>query len=149
MENIDRFIELKQQGYYCSQILLLMGLENQGKSNPDLVRAVEGLAGGIGFSGEVCGALSAGACLLGLYAGKGLPDEEEDLRLNLMILDLVDWFKKEIGEQYGGIRCADIVEAPQRQKMPRCAGIVAQTYQKVNDLLVENGFELSGNLDER
>ncbi|MFZ0931868.1 MAG: C-GCAxxG-C-C family protein, partial [Syntrophobacteraceae bacterium] len=60
MEEMIRMIHLAEQGFYCSQILLLMGLEARGKNNVDLVRSVSGLAGGIGFSGEVCGALTGG-----------------------------------------------------------------------------------------
>ena len=72
-----------------------MGLEAQGKQNADLVRAMEGLAGGVGFCGDICGALTGGACLLALYAGRGLPDEGEDSRLNLMIADLAEWFSQD------------------------------------------------------
>ena len=53
------------------------------------------------------GHLTGGACLLGLYAGKGAPAEEENLRLNFMIEDLVKWFKAGYGQEYGGIRCED------------------------------------------
>ena len=70
---------------------------------------MDGLAGGLGFSGEVCGALTGGACLLGLYAGRGSLDEDEDERLNLMITELVEWFSDEYGEMYGGIHCETIL----------------------------------------
>jgi hypothetical protein len=93
MDDLDRMRELKQQGFFCSQILMTLGLELQGKENPDLIRAMHGLAGGLGFTGETCGALTGGACLLGLYAGKGQPGDEENLKLNFMIEDLVKWFR--------------------------------------------------------
>jgi C_GCAxxG_C_C family probable redox protein len=112
-------IELNFQGFHCSQILLFMGLEAQGKRDPDLIRAMNGLAGGMGFSGEVCGALTGGACLLGLYAGRGAPDEEEHLNLNLMITQLVEWFSVEFGEKYGGIRCSS--NFGRRAQKPVCA----------------------------
>lgn len=75
--------------FYCSQMILLQGLEQLGKTNPDLIRAMHGLAGGLGFSGELCGALTDGASLLGLYAGKGTPEQPEYPRLDFMIVDLV------------------------------------------------------------
>lgn len=46
MEELMRMIELQRQGLYCSQILVSMGLQDQDKDNPDLVRAVQALAGG-------------------------------------------------------------------------------------------------------
>ena len=63
----DRMAQLHLQGFHCAQILLLLGLEHQGKENPDLIRAMDGLSGGRGpeFSGEKLrrfdwGGLSAG-----------------------------------------------------------------------------------------
>lgn len=144
MDDMERMREMKAQGFYCSQILMKLGLELQGKDNPDLVRAAHGLAGGLGFSGELCGALSGGAILLGLYAGKGQPEEEQDPRLDFMIVDLVNWFKQEYGQSYGGIRCEDIVGDSGKNMATRCPLIVAGTFQRVKELLVENGFDLAG-----
>ena len=136
-------MELAGQGFYCSQILLFMGLEAQGRSNPDLIRAMSGLAGGMGFSGDVCGALTGGACLLGLYAGKGTLEDEEDPKLNLMITELVEWFCGQFGEAYGGIHCSAILDDDPRNRTARCPALVTGVYEKVKDLLVENGFDLT------
>jgi C_GCAxxG_C_C family probable redox protein len=144
MDDIDQIISLRKQGFYCSQMLILRGLELLGKTNPDLVRAMHGLAGGLGFSGELCGALTGGACLLGLYAGKGTPEQEEDPRLFFMVTDLVKWFKAEYGEPFGGIRCEEILAGNSQNKAVRCPVMVAGTLQKVKELLIENGFDLSG-----
>jgi C_GCAxxG_C_C family probable redox protein len=137
-------IHLAKQGFYCSQILLLMGLEAQGKDNVDLIRSMSGLAGGLGFYGEVCGTLTGGACLLGLYAGRGTPGEEEDECLNLMISELVEWFADEYGRKYGGIKCENILGDDPAARTTRCPGIVLETYGKIKDLLFQNGFDLSG-----
>ena len=144
MDELDRMRELRQQGFYCSQILLIMGMELQGKDNPDLVAAMNGLAGGIGFMGETCGALTGGACLLGLYAGRGTPEQEEDPRLLFMSEQLVEWFKQQYAAQYGGIRCAEIIGPGGRDLGSRCPGIVLGTFQKIKELLVENGLDLAG-----
>jgi len=143
MDEMTRIKGLKAQGFCCSQILALLGLEMQGKENPDLVRAMRALCGGIGGTGDVCGALTGGACVLGLYAGKGTSDEEDNFLLELMVADLAEWFKTEYGEPYGGIHCIEIV-GEQGQNQIRCGGIVAGTIQKVKELLVEYGYELSG-----
>jgi len=144
MDDLDRMRELKQQGFFCSQILMTLGLELQGKENPDLIRAMHGLAGGLGFTGETCGALTGGACLLGLYVGKGQPSDEENLKLNFMIEDLVKWFKAGYGQDYGGIRCETILAGVPNGQATRCPVMVAGTFQKVKELLVENGFDLAG-----
>ncbi|HIJ68428.1 MAG TPA: C_GCAxxG_C_C family protein [Deltaproteobacteria bacterium] len=139
-----QMIRLAGQGFHCSQILLFMGLEAQGKSNPDLIRAMSGLAGGLGFTGDTCGALTGGACLLGLYAGRGTPEEQEDEKLNLMISELVDWFSEEYGKLYGGIRCDIILGDDPRNRTTRCPNMVLGSYGKVKTLLSEYGFDLSG-----
>lgn len=144
MDDSIRIMELKTQGFYCSQILVLLGLELQGKNNPDLVRSIQALAGGIGFSGNLCGALTGGSCLLGLYAGKGKPEEQEDERLNLMLLSLVDWFTETTGSQYSGINCDQILEGKQSNIPSRCPPLILAVYQKVKQLLVEYGFDLNG-----
>jgi len=144
MTSPDDMATLRKQGFYCSQILILEGLGMMRKSNPDLVRAMQGLAGGLGFTGELCGALSGGAALLGLYAGKGTPVQVEDPRLDFMIEDLVRWFKAEYGEPYGGIRCAEILAGDNQNKLIRCPLLVAGVLERVKDLLVQNGFDLRG-----
>lgn len=144
MDEYERMLELRRQGYYCSQILLQMGMDLLGKESPDILRGAHALSGGIGFSGETCGALTGGACLLGLYAGKGTPADEDDPRLMFMAEDLVKWFKADTGARYGGIRCDEILGEGNKDMGSRCPAIVLGTYQKVKELLVENGFELGG-----
>jgi C_GCAxxG_C_C family probable redox protein len=143
MDELLRMLELSGQGFHCSQILLFLGLEAQGKSDPDLIRAMAGLAGGVGFCGDLCGALSGGACLIALYAGRGTPDEVDDPKLNLMVSELVEWFTQEFSECYGGIHCREILAEDPRNQAVRCPGIVARTYQKAKALLLEHGFDLA------
>ena len=147
MGELERLQELKQQGFYCSQILVMLGLEAQGKQNPDLVRAMQGLAGGLGFYGDTRGALTGGACLLGLYAGKGLPEEPEALHLDFMIRELVEWFKDGFGQEYGGIRCENILSGTPKNQPLRCPTIVAGTFQQIKEILVANGYDLAGSLE--
>jgi C_GCAxxG_C_C family probable redox protein len=134
-----RIARYKQQGFYCSQILVLLGLELQGQENPELVRAMHGLAVGLG-AGEVCGALTGGAALLGLYAGRGQAEELEDPRLNAMLQTLVEWFHETYGAPFGGIRCAEILAGNPQNKV-RCGQMVRGVYEKVQALLLENGFD--------
>jgi C_GCAxxG_C_C family probable redox protein len=144
MDDLIRMLELHQQGFTCSQILLMLGLEAQGKDDPDLIRAMHALAGGIGGCGDVCGTLTGGACLLGLYAGRGSAEEAEDPRLNSMIGELAAWFADTYGQLYGGIHCADILAGDPQNKTSRCPGIVSSAYEKVKELLTTNGFDLTG-----
>ncbi|MDD2852779.1 MAG: C-GCAxxG-C-C family protein [Desulfuromonadaceae bacterium] len=137
-----RMMELSYNGYYCSQILVMLGLEAQGKSNPDLIRAIGGLANGCGFSGGPCGTLTGAACLLSLYAGKGTDDEYEDEGFTYMLRDLGEWFAKTYGNRYDGITC-DAIVGDRTEIRQRCGAIVAETYSKVMELLTAGGYDIT------
>jgi C_GCAxxG_C_C family probable redox protein len=140
-EMMFRMMELKSKGFYCSQIMMALALEAQEKENPDLIRAMAGLAFGVGI-GEACGALTGGACILSLYAGKGTAEDEEHGRLMSMLHELGEWFKETFTEQYGGISC-DAISEDGSLRNERCGAVVATTYQKVLEILVENDFDLA------
>lgn len=152
MEDIGfRLLQLSHKGYCCSQILIILALENQGKVNPDLVRSMAGLGHGIGFSGELCGALSGAAGLIALYSAKGTDEEEEDPRFQVMLSDMVEWFRQTVGGTYGGICCANILgDDPNMQpNVSRCGQIVGDTYGRAMEILVEQGFDIAEGKGER
>jgi C_GCAxxG_C_C family probable redox protein len=137
-----RMFELATQGFGCSQILAQMALEEQGTTNPDLVRAMTGLLSGMSC-GKVCGALTGACCVLGLYAGKGSRAEQADPRLSLMLSQLVDWFEAEYTYRYGSTECAGIVGDDPKLRLTRCPQIVAETFQKLKEILEDNQYDLS------
>jgi C_GCAxxG_C_C family probable redox protein len=143
-DDLMRMLELYRKGFNCSQILVLLGLDDMGKSNPDLVKAMAGLGGGLGFTGRTCGSLTGGACLLGLYAGKGLPEgKSDDLLMMSMISDLSEWFDETIGQTYGGIDCKEIIgdELANQTPTTQCANIISDTYTKIKEILTANGVD--------
>jgi hypothetical protein len=133
-----QLMKLKAKGYCCAQMILILALEARGESNADLVRSMGGLCFGIHGGGEACGALSGGACLISLYAGKGSEDEAADDGYVPMVGELVDWFKVAAGE-YGGTRCSEILEKYPDRSI--CGRIVADTYARCLDILVSHGFD--------
>ncbi len=141
-EDVFRVMELGMQGYQCSQILMIMALDAQGKSNPDLARAMSGLLGGMG-TGKTCGSLTAGCCVLALHAGKDSADRNADDRLQPMLARYVEWFEAEYTPRYGGIDCATIVQDDMRNRTARCPGIVLESLAKIREILTEFGYEFS------
>lgn len=139
---ILKLIGLNSKGFCCAQIMLILALEAQGKTNPDLVRSVGGLCFGVNWSGEVCGALSGGACVISLYAGKGDGDEVHDDRYMTMMGELVAWFREAADDEYGGTRCNEILDKSPDRSM--CGRIVADTYGKCMEILVSHGFDPAG-----
>ena len=141
-----RMMELSYHGYYCSQIMLLLALEAQGKSDPDLVRAMGGLANGCGHPNGTCGVLTGAACLLSLYGGKGTDDEHEDEVLRFMLSELQMWFEKQVGGRYGGTTCGAIV-GDRTEIRQRCGMILAETYSYAVQVLTANGYDISRGRD--
>lgn len=140
MELFDRMLELSAQGFYCAQILMILALEAEGKEDPDLIRAMSGLNGGMGFSGNACGALTGGCCLLGYFSGKGEAEEIEDPNASRLIQAFVDWFQSTVGEAYHGCDCRDILENDPANKMKRCPEVVESVFEKCMELLAEYGM---------
>ncbi len=130
-------LQLARRGYTCSQILLLLGLESRGGSNPGLVRAMAGLAYGCGSGRATCGALTGACCLLafGTSADDQISHAAESLPV--MLQELEEWF---VGTA-GGLTCEAITgEGGPSAARQRCGRLVADTFVKVTALLAENGF---------
>jgi hypothetical protein len=131
-----RMMRLGQQGYSCSQILLLLALEARGQSNPDLVRAMAGLAYGCGSSKASCGVLTGGCCLLAFWAVDEHQPEQPSAHLPVMLAELTDWVEEHIGSSHGGTTCDAIVGAagPAASRQT-CATLIADAYAKVIEIL--------------
>jgi C_GCAxxG_C_C family probable redox protein len=141
-DTMMRLISLQAKKYPCSQMMMIMALEEQGRENPPLVRAMAGLASGVGVSSGTCGAMTAGACILALYAGKGGDEEQELETFQPMLAQLNKWFEERT-KPHGGTICQNITEgrACSMEMAQRCGSIIADTYDKVMELLVENGID--------
>ena len=130
-------------GYCCSQIMMLLYLKDNNIENVPLVKSMEGLCGGIGGTGKTCGILSAGACLLSLYAGKGHDTDMKDDNLKKMIKEYSDWFN----EEFEGTDCVDIVtidtlkDINENAAYPiKCGNMIQKGYKKVNEILREHEY---------
>ena len=133
--NTDQIHELLGQGFHCSQILMKAGMEYLEKDDPDLLRAMNGLAGGLGGCGRNCGALTGGVCMFGLFAGRGTPEEAENPMLSEMVSEYLAWFE----ETFGSPDCDTILEGD-RQNIPRvCPGLIENAVEKATELLREHG----------
>ena len=136
-------LQLAKKGYYCSQILVIMGLEIRGEQNPGLVRAMDGLARGCIEGSCTCGSLTGGCCLLALFAGRGGDKERRDEKYTAMVQELVRWFWDKYGFKYGGLDCMAIREAEaSEQEYQRCWQILEDVFFKVNDILAANGVAM-------
>lgn len=140
-----RMLQLGQQGFTCSQIIMLLALELRGVDNPDLVRAMGGMAYGCGSGYGSCGVLTGGCCMMALYAGKGSTHETPLDFFELMLQELNDWFSRHTGCAVDDMSCHAIVgEAGPAASRQRCGHILQETYSKVIEILTANGIDLFG-----
>jgi len=142
-----RMLELAGKGYCCTQIMVLLALDETGGENPGLVRAASGLCNGLGDCSGPCGVYTGAALVLGMYAGKGSDTEDADERMPVLLESLRDWFAAAT-LQYGGTACGDILEGKCGQPdSAKCGGLLSAASAQVRTILAENGFDPSEGRD--
>ena len=140
MDLFDHIMELSRYGYFCSQILAILGLELAGEQNPKLVQAMGGLDGGVGYSRNNCGCMTGGACMLSYFTGKPDDLEVESLNHKPALAEFTQWFQDEMTADYGGINCEDIVGTNPAKRVEYCPQIIAACYTRCMEILEEKGL---------
>ena len=130
-------LPLVRQGYCCSQLLVQLLVQAQGREIPDLVRALHGLCHGIGQSGGPCGLLTGGACVL----GKGAEGEEPHPMLAPLLNDYASWFYERTAA-YGGHSCEQVAlglgartAAGAEPDPVACGDLLAECWEKILELI--------------
>lgn len=138
---IKRMIQLAESKYNCSQIMMVITLEQAGHENADLIRAMSGLGEGCGFFNETCGVMTSASSVLAWYAGKGSDKESESDMLLPMLQDLGEWFRQK-AVSYKGTRCKDIVgdQVGTLEGKQICGRLILDTHNKVNEILRSYGW---------
>lgn len=135
----ERIAGLLSEKFHCSQIMMRIGADALGLEEPDLVKAMTGLAGGLGGCGKNCGALTGGVCMISLFAGRGTAEEEAAPELEVMISEFLAWFE----ETYGSADCWDIIRGDKANIPSTCPGLVRDACQKALEILRDYGFPVS------
>ncbi len=140
MDLIDRIMELSRYGYFCGQIIATLVLESVGEENPKLVQAMTGLNGGVGFTGDVCGCMTSGCCMLSYFTGK--PDEMtyESQHHKSALGEFTQWFTEEMEMEHQGIDCNAITRGNPAKRVELCPQIIAATYEKIMEILEDKGL---------
>jgi C_GCAxxG_C_C family probable redox protein len=85
-----------------------VGQKKFGKENPDLIRAMASMGGGIATTGGPCGAILGGVAFLGYLMGKDEPEKKDDPFMWKTCLKFYKRFQDEVAGEYDGINCRDI-----------------------------------------
>lgn len=144
MEDISlRLLQHASSGLCCSQIMLALALEEQGRENHELVRAMAGLCNGLGDCSGQCGVLLGGLCLISMHTAASGPQDPEDQRLPMLLQTFADWFREELCAAYGGCSCAQILgpENCGRPDQEKCGGLLVAAYGRCLEIMVEHGID--------
>ncbi|MBI5592039.1 MAG: C_GCAxxG_C_C family protein [Deltaproteobacteria bacterium] len=143
-EIMNRMIKLAESKYNCSQIMMILALEQADCENPGLVRAMSGLGVGCGFFNETCGVMTSAASVLAWYGGKGADNEAESDKFLSMLQDLGAWFRQKTESKFKGTRCKDIAGdlVGTLSGMQICGELIFDTYNQVNNILTSYGVDI-------
>ena len=118
----QRIQELMIEGYCCSQIIMILGLEKMEKTNPDLVKSMAGLCKGM-WLGKTCGTLSAAFCLVTLID----PVKAQ----TTYIPELTRWFL----DTFDSTGCDELVHDDPAIIASLCPEIIRATFDKISELV--------------
>jgi len=150
-EMANKAVQLFADGFHCSQAVLCACAElfRNEPPSPEVVATMAPFAGGMGSSGQVCGALSGALATIGFTLGKTTPQQENHKQMGSVSYAMIQKFS-EITEPHGSIQCADIAQVDWKdqdavqnfRKNPdctrkNCVRVVRETSNALYDLITD------------
>jgi C_GCAxxG_C_C family probable redox protein len=96
---------LHQQGFNCSQVVFTTLAEPLGLDRSLSLRIASPFGGGIGRTGETCGAVTGALMALGYQKGFFEPDRQAKDRMYALAREFMRRFR----EQYGALACKALI----------------------------------------
>jgi len=107
MERSKLAVELFKNGYSCAQSVLIAYAEEVGLDSEIAFRIAAGLGAGIGKRQYICGAINAGAMVLGLKYGNYTAN---DKKTKEKVSNLVGSFVDDCELKLGGSQCLELIK---------------------------------------
>jgi len=107
MNRIKHAVELFKQNYSCAQSILIAFADEVGIDDKQAFKIGAGLGGGIGRKQYICGAINAGAIILGLKHGNY---SSNDTQAKDNLSKLVGNFVDECELKLGGSQCLELIK---------------------------------------
>ncbi|MGN8913368.1 C-GCAxxG-C-C family protein [Anaerofustis butyriciformans] len=103
----ERAKKFHDEKYNCCQSVVLAFSNEIGIEKDKLAKLVANMGGGLGYSGEVCGAVSGMAIVSGYFGNWDIPSDQESKKESYdTIKELVEEFR----ERYNFSRCPELLE---------------------------------------
>lgn len=143
----DKAIDLFTKRMHCSQVLAMIGLEKLGVNDPSVIKALGAFGGGIGGTGNICGALVGAVSVIGSLYSRSSLEEKENPRMWAATKTVMKQFE-ELTAAHGGINCCQIARVdwmdrdqvkdfygnPESRRQ-HCITVVGETARALGELL--------------
>ena len=103
----EKAIDLFTRRLHCSQVIATVGLEKLGVEAPEVIKALGSFGGGIGGTGNICGALVGAASVIGTLYSRSSLEEKENPRMWNATKQVMRHFE-EMTARHGGINCCQL-----------------------------------------
>jgi len=125
MNKIEQAVSCFKQGYMCSQAVFSTYAPGLGLNRETALKVSGAFGGGVGRTGEVCGAVSGALMALGLKHASTSSSEEEKQKIYTVARKFMSRFK----DRNGTITCRELlkcdISTPEGLKYAREQKIIA------------------------
>lgn len=153
MSRARKAVDLYNQGFTCSQAVLMAFADDFGMDRDTALRVACGMGGGMGRTDQVCGAVTGAIMVLGLRYGMTDPSRQEDkLGTYAKVRDFVESFTRACGST----GCTDLIgcnlstpEGLERCKAEElsyrvCPPLVESAVKILEEMMPEDGEQGQG-----
>jgi C_GCAxxG_C_C family probable redox protein len=106
MTKSDEAVACFKGGFSCTQALLSTFSEELGLDRETACKVASGFGGGVGRTGNICGAVSGALMVIGLKYGKSTP---ENCAERERTYELVQEFVREYTALHGSVNCTELL----------------------------------------
>lgn len=142
MNRVEKAIERHASGFGCAQCVASVFAEEMGASEVAAQKMALGLGGGIGRSGEVCGAASGGVMVIGMKYGVDTMDGEANKVAKDKVYALDQKFLQLYKERTGALRCNDILGFDMNDAEARKAALEKGVFAKTCNKCISDSVEI-------
>lgn len=137
-ERSEKAVELFKNGFNCSQAVVGAFAKDIGLDEKTALKVAAGFGGGVGRTGEICGALSGAAIVAGmLYGATDGRDAESKAHTYEEVQRVINIFK----EKNGFVTCRELKNPPESEtdvyKRRPCVQLVEDAVLAVEKVMFE------------
>lgn len=139
MDRIEKATACFSEGFSCSQSVLVAFAKEHDLSQELALRVAGAFGGGMGRSGQTCGAVTGALMALGLKHGKVRAD---DAAAGDKCYELAGKFLQRFKEQNGGLSCPELLGRDISNPEERTLAQQEQRFSTICPRLVRNAAEI-------